>query len=205
MEAAYTVARSRFETSLEDARTRLAALAQRRAEHEIARKQLADASIRAPFDGTIQARLGQPRRIRRHRRPHRAASSKPTRSACASKCRNAKASSCGSARSCASSSKAIPTFTPARSGDSAPPCTNRAACCWSKPMFPTRRSCAPASSRAPKSWSTTSEPALSLPGRRRRHLRRHRKGRRHPGRQGPRKRPSPPAAADSAGSRSSPG
>ena len=46
-----------FETSLDDARTRVAALAQRRAEHELARKQLADASIHAPFDGTIQARL----------------------------------------------------------------------------------------------------------------------------------------------------
>jgi RND family efflux transporter MFP subunit len=34
----------------------VAALAQRRAEYEIAKKQLADASVRAPFDGIVQAR-----------------------------------------------------------------------------------------------------------------------------------------------------
>jgi len=54
--ASYTVALARHETALEEARTRLAALAQRRAEYEIARKQLADASVRAPFDGAVQAR-----------------------------------------------------------------------------------------------------------------------------------------------------
>ena len=55
--ASYTVALARHETALEEARTRLAALTQRRAEHEIARKQLTDASVRAPFDGAVQARL----------------------------------------------------------------------------------------------------------------------------------------------------
>ncbi len=54
--AAYTVALARHATALEEARTRLAALAQRRAEYEIARKQLADAAVRAPFDGAVQAR-----------------------------------------------------------------------------------------------------------------------------------------------------
>ena len=54
--ASYTVALARHETALEEARIRLSALAQRRAEHEIARKQLADASVRAPFDGAVQAR-----------------------------------------------------------------------------------------------------------------------------------------------------
>jgi RND family efflux transporter MFP subunit len=56
VQAAYTVALARHATALEDARARLAALAQRRAEHEIARKQLADASVCAPFDGAVQAR-----------------------------------------------------------------------------------------------------------------------------------------------------
>ncbi len=54
--ASYTVALARHEVALEEARTRLAALAQRRAEYEIARKQLADASVRAPFDGAVQTR-----------------------------------------------------------------------------------------------------------------------------------------------------
>jgi RND family efflux transporter MFP subunit len=54
--ASYTVALARHEVALEEARTRLAALAQRRAEYEIARKQLADASVRAPFDGAVQSR-----------------------------------------------------------------------------------------------------------------------------------------------------
>jgi len=56
VEAAYKVALSRYQTALEDARTRAATIAQRRAEQELARKQLADASIRAPFDGVIQSR-----------------------------------------------------------------------------------------------------------------------------------------------------
>ncbi len=58
--AAYTVALARHATALEEARTRLAALAQRRAEYEIARKQLADAAVRAPFDGAVQARPANP-------------------------------------------------------------------------------------------------------------------------------------------------
>jgi RND family efflux transporter MFP subunit len=57
VEAAHTLARARHDTAVEEARTRLATLAQRRAEFEIARKQLADASVRAPFDGAVQARL----------------------------------------------------------------------------------------------------------------------------------------------------
>jgi RND family efflux transporter MFP subunit len=55
-EAGYKVAVSRHDTALEDARTRTAAVSQRRAEYELARKRLADASIRAPFDGAVQAR-----------------------------------------------------------------------------------------------------------------------------------------------------
>jgi RND family efflux transporter MFP subunit len=57
VEAAHVVARTRYEAAVEEARTRLAALAQRRVELEIARKQLADAIVRAPFDGVIQARV----------------------------------------------------------------------------------------------------------------------------------------------------
>lgn len=60
VEANYTVALARHESALEDARTRVAALAQRRAEYESARKQLADASITAPFDGVVQARPASP-------------------------------------------------------------------------------------------------------------------------------------------------
>ncbi len=57
VEAAYTVAQSRYDTALEEARGRMATVAQRRAELELARKRLADASVRAPFDGAVQARL----------------------------------------------------------------------------------------------------------------------------------------------------
>lgn len=56
VEAAFKVASTRHAVALEDARTRLAAVAQRRVEYEIARKQLADTSVRAPFDGVVQAR-----------------------------------------------------------------------------------------------------------------------------------------------------
>lgn len=56
VEATYKVALSRHEVALEEARSRIATVAQRRAEAELARKQLADASIRAPFDGTVQSR-----------------------------------------------------------------------------------------------------------------------------------------------------
>jgi RND family efflux transporter MFP subunit len=56
VEATYTVALTRYSTAQEEARTRLAITAQRRAAYEIARKSLADASVRAPFDGAIQAR-----------------------------------------------------------------------------------------------------------------------------------------------------
>lgn len=54
--AAFNVAQSRYEEALEEARIRMAQLQQRRAEYEIARKQLADTVIRAPFDGAIQER-----------------------------------------------------------------------------------------------------------------------------------------------------
>lgn len=55
--AAYLVALNRYEASLEEARTRQAALTQRRAELDLALKQLSDTRLRAPFDGAIQARI----------------------------------------------------------------------------------------------------------------------------------------------------
>jgi RND family efflux transporter MFP subunit len=56
VEATYTVALARYEATLEDARSRMATVAQRRAEVELAQKRLADASVRAPFDGAVQTR-----------------------------------------------------------------------------------------------------------------------------------------------------
>jgi multidrug efflux pump subunit AcrA (membrane-fusion protein) len=57
VEAAFRVAQSRYAAALDEARTRLAALAQRRAELELARQQLTDTRVRAPFDGVIQERV----------------------------------------------------------------------------------------------------------------------------------------------------
>jgi membrane fusion protein, multidrug efflux system len=56
-EAAYNVAYNRYQAALDEARTRQAALAERRAELEIARQKLADSAIRAPFDGVVQTRF----------------------------------------------------------------------------------------------------------------------------------------------------
>lgn len=57
VESAYKVAVNRLESAREEARTRQAVLAQRRAEFDIAKQQLADTSLRSPFDGSIQSRL----------------------------------------------------------------------------------------------------------------------------------------------------
>lgn len=56
-QAEFEVTRSRYLDSLQEARERQAILAQRRAEFAIARQQLADASLRAPFSGIVQERL----------------------------------------------------------------------------------------------------------------------------------------------------
>jgi RND family efflux transporter MFP subunit len=53
-EASYKVALSRLEDAREEIHNRRAVLAQRRSELEIARQQLADVSVHAPFDGAIQ-------------------------------------------------------------------------------------------------------------------------------------------------------
>ena len=54
--AAYEVATNRYRDALEEANNRRAQLVQRRVEVDIARKQLADTAIQAPFDGAVQER-----------------------------------------------------------------------------------------------------------------------------------------------------
>jgi multidrug efflux pump subunit AcrA (membrane-fusion protein) len=53
-EASYKVALSRLEDAREEIHNRRAVLVQRRSELDIARQQLADVSVYAPFDGAIQ-------------------------------------------------------------------------------------------------------------------------------------------------------
>lgn len=55
-EAAYKVALSRYQDALEEVRNRQALLAQRRSELALARQQLADTVLHAPFDGVVQER-----------------------------------------------------------------------------------------------------------------------------------------------------
>jgi RND family efflux transporter MFP subunit len=61
-EAGYKVALSRYEDAIEEVHNRQAQLSQRRSELEIARQQLADTTVYAPFDGAVQekrASLGE--------------------------------------------------------------------------------------------------------------------------------------------------
>ncbi len=60
VEANYEIAFNRHLESLEDIRQRQGVLQQRRAEIEIARQQLADTRIVAPFDGVVQERKASP-------------------------------------------------------------------------------------------------------------------------------------------------
>lgn len=53
-EAEYKVALSRYQDAVEEIRNRQALVVQRRSELEIARQQLSDSSIVAPFDGIVQ-------------------------------------------------------------------------------------------------------------------------------------------------------
>jgi RND family efflux transporter MFP subunit len=55
-ESSYQVALSRYEDALEEVRNRQAVLAQRRSELDLARQQLADTTVYAPFDGAVQER-----------------------------------------------------------------------------------------------------------------------------------------------------
>jgi len=59
-EAAYEIAFNRHLEALEDIRQRQGVLQQRRADVEIARQQLADTKIIAPFDGMVQERRASP-------------------------------------------------------------------------------------------------------------------------------------------------
>jgi RND family efflux transporter MFP subunit len=54
VDAAYKVAVSRFQDAVEEIRNRQALLSQRRAELALARQQLADTVVVAPFDGVVQ-------------------------------------------------------------------------------------------------------------------------------------------------------
>lgn len=56
-EAAYGVAEGRYQEAIETARTRQGLLAQRKSELAIARQQLSDTALTAPFDGVIQERV----------------------------------------------------------------------------------------------------------------------------------------------------
>ncbi|MDT7604801.1 MAG: hypothetical protein QOF61_2798, partial [Acidobacteriota bacterium] len=55
-DAAYKVALSKYQDAVEEIRNRQALLAQRRTELALARQQLADTAIVAPFDGVVQER-----------------------------------------------------------------------------------------------------------------------------------------------------
>jgi RND family efflux transporter MFP subunit len=59
-EAAHAVAAGRYQDALEDVRGRQAVIATRRAELNLASKQLSDSTIRAPFDGIVHERLASP-------------------------------------------------------------------------------------------------------------------------------------------------
>lgn len=59
-EAEYKVSLSRYQDAIEEIRNRQALLLQRRSEVEIARQQITDMSIRAPFDGVIEERITSP-------------------------------------------------------------------------------------------------------------------------------------------------
>jgi RND family efflux transporter MFP subunit len=58
-ESAYAVALSRYQDAMEEIRGRLALVGQRRAELNLARKQLSDSVTTAPFDGIVHQRLAQ--------------------------------------------------------------------------------------------------------------------------------------------------
>lgn len=60
VESAYAVALSRYQDALEEIRGRAALVLQRRAELNLARKQLSDSVTTAPFDGVVHQRLANP-------------------------------------------------------------------------------------------------------------------------------------------------
>ena len=59
-EAAYLVAEGRFQDALDEVRNRQAILAERRSELELARQQLQNSTLLAPFHGAVRERQGTP-------------------------------------------------------------------------------------------------------------------------------------------------
>jgi RND family efflux transporter MFP subunit len=59
-ESQYQVASMKYEEALQEAKTRLAMLAQRMAELHLAEQELSDSTIRASFDGVIESRMASP-------------------------------------------------------------------------------------------------------------------------------------------------
>ncbi len=57
IEAGLKVAQSRYQDAFEEVRNRQALVLQRKSEVELARQQLSDMTIRAPFDGVVQQRI----------------------------------------------------------------------------------------------------------------------------------------------------
>jgi len=60
VEANYQVALNRYEEALHEAKNRLAVLKQRQADLNFAEQELTDTTIRAPFDGVVEARQTSP-------------------------------------------------------------------------------------------------------------------------------------------------
>lgn len=59
-QSAYTVAENRYQDAVETSRQRIAMVAQRRIERDIAAQQLADTKMIAPFDASVQERATSP-------------------------------------------------------------------------------------------------------------------------------------------------
>ncbi len=59
-EAAFTVAENRYQDAVEEVRRRIAMVAQRRIERDIASQQLTDTALVAPFDASVQERSASP-------------------------------------------------------------------------------------------------------------------------------------------------
>jgi RND family efflux transporter MFP subunit len=59
-EASFQVAEGRLQDAIEQGRNRQAVLAQRKSELDLARQQLTDSTLRAPFDGVIRERRASP-------------------------------------------------------------------------------------------------------------------------------------------------
>lgn len=59
-QAGYTVAENRYQDAIEEVRQRIALVAQRRIERDIASQQLTDSTLLAPFDASVQDRRASP-------------------------------------------------------------------------------------------------------------------------------------------------